>query len=56
MTKKTKARKENNPIKPKNIYMLLMEDGPKNVEKERETLSIKEAQKEKKKQKVQTKR
>ena len=46
MTKKTKARKENNPIKPKNIYVLLMKDGPKNEEKERETLSIKEAQKE----------
>ena len=47
--KKSKARKENNPIKQTNIYMHLMEEGPKNEEKERETLSIKEAQKEIKK-------
>ena len=43
--KKAKERKEKNPIKPKNMYTLLMDEGSKNEENEREQLSLKEAKK-----------
>ena len=44
--KKAKDRiEEEKTIKPKNIYTLLMEEGPKNEENEREKLTIKEVQK-----------
>ena len=47
--KKYKERQEKNASNYTNIYMHLMEEGPKNEEKVRETVTTKEAKKEAKK-------